>query len=70
MHYFAVEYKNLENHYHLANTKLQTEHEQKLQEMKDQSKKREEELQQEVNIYFFMLIFNCAIVYIENEKII
>lgn len=37
-------------------TKLQTEHEQKLQEMKNQSKKREEELKQEVNIHFFMLI--------------
>ncbi|XP_066488272.1 pericentrin isoform X2 [Tiliqua scincoides] len=43
-----MEYKTLENHYHLAMTKLQTEHEQKLQEIKDQSKKREEELQQEV----------------------
>nr|XP_056712831.1 pericentrin [Euleptes europaea] len=40
-----LDHKNLENQYQLAMTKLQTDHAQELQDVKEKSKKREEELQ-------------------------
>ncbi|XP_048358455.1 pericentrin isoform X2 [Sphaerodactylus townsendi] len=46
-----MKYKNLENQYlenQLAMTKLQTDHAQELQDIKEKSKKREEALQQEI----------------------
>ncbi|KAM3853512.1 pericentrin isoform 3-T5 [Vipera latastei] len=43
-----MEHQNLENKYHLAMKKLQSEHEKEMQDIKEQSKKQVEELQQEI----------------------